>query len=887
MDKYISRKISLALVCLLVFLQTFSTTIPNVAAAQPKVKYKAVSAGYRMTAALTTEGTVHVWGDNSSGQCNVPKGLKNVKAIDALDHNVVALKEDGTVVVWGYNDYGQCNVPKDLSGVKSVAVGDNFVIALKNDGTVIAWGDNSMGQCNVPAGLSGIVAIDAGYNHSLALKRDGTVIAWGDNEYGQCNIPTDLKNIKQVAAGGLHSSALDYDGNVISWGNNYYMQCYTDVWYLWYTSNFRQKLKIKYINAGAEHTIAISDKNYIFCSGVAMNFSNGVEGTSISIDDNVDGAVAAAVGEKHAIILKNDGTFKIYGSYVGNSPFWYSYNGELVMPELLNNVKDISFPGVGYNVSLNDDGTAVLWNERNDKLPLLSDIKDIASGNNVFFLKKDGCVYYLIKSYSYEIIKAPPELSDVKAISAIKNINAYDCLAAIKNDGTMLLYNTSYNTSNWKRIKLPDDLSNVKAVEIISNRIIMVLKNDGTVVLVCDGEYKDDIIASNLSNVISIDAIKDKYAALLNDGTVIVWGDNFYHKFEKIPDAVDIDIEDNTYGYQFLTVLKSDGSVLKAVIKNISNINNQQPFIYTQFYKRDVKLIQDGVAVMNDGSIEGYRYLFFIPSIKSNQSDPDQNSSQPTGTKLPSTTQTNTTPSITNQTQYTPPPANITTPVFTTNTQAEIPALSPTPLAPATVTPVPTSLYSGKTTEEPSVKKPSANMFKDLTGHWAEQYMMDLVQKGVISGYSDGTVKPDAIISRAEFVKIIVKTLGYSSSQNAKINFVDYSQIPEWAKEFFNTAAEKGIINGFEDNTIRPFNNCTRQEIIVMIMKAFSLGQSERSLEYNDASKVAKWAYKYVSKSIEAGIVTGYKDNTLKPLNNVTRAEAVTMIARCLKLKNN
>ncbi len=68
----------------------------------------------------------------------------------------------GTVVVWGNNYSGQANVPSGLSGVIAIAAGFSHTVALKSDGTVVAWGDYTYGQTTAPSGLSGVTAIAAG-----------------------------------------------------------------------------------------------------------------------------------------------------------------------------------------------------------------------------------------------------------------------------------------------------------------------------------------------------------------------------------------------------------------------------------------------------------------------------------------------------------------------------------------------------------------------------------------------------------------------------------------------------------------------------------------------------------------------------------------------------
>lgn len=157
---------------------------------------------------LQSDGTVVAWGDNASGQTNVPPGLSNVVSVAAGQSHSLALRFDGTVVAWGDNASGQTNVPSGLSNVVAIAGGNTHSLALAADGTVVAWGDNTLGQTNVPSGLSNVVAIAAGGAHCLALKSDGTVVAWGDNAQGQAHVPSELTQVVMIAGGGAHSLAL-------------------------------------------------------------------------------------------------------------------------------------------------------------------------------------------------------------------------------------------------------------------------------------------------------------------------------------------------------------------------------------------------------------------------------------------------------------------------------------------------------------------------------------------------------------------------------------------------------------------------------------------------------------------------------------------------------
>ena len=148
------------------------------------------------------------------GQCNVPSDLVNVVAIAAGGSHTMALTRDGTVFAWGQNTdstgafAGQSIVPPGTGNIMAISAGSYHSLTLRGNGTVAAWGDNSQGQCDVPSGLTNVVGIRAGAAHSLALLRDGSVTAWGANYNGQCSFPPGLTNWVLIAAGGYHSLAL-------------------------------------------------------------------------------------------------------------------------------------------------------------------------------------------------------------------------------------------------------------------------------------------------------------------------------------------------------------------------------------------------------------------------------------------------------------------------------------------------------------------------------------------------------------------------------------------------------------------------------------------------------------------------------------------------------
>ena len=152
------------------------------------------------------------WGDNWSGQTNIPLGLTNVTAIAAGAYHSLALKSDGTVVGWGANWNGQINIPGDLTNVIAIAAGNSHSIALKSDGTVVGWGANWSGQLDFPTNLRGVTAISSGTwaDHNLALVQ-GTFLTLQRSGDPSEDIPVTL------TLGGTAQLGLDYANPVASY----------------------------------------------------------------------------------------------------------------------------------------------------------------------------------------------------------------------------------------------------------------------------------------------------------------------------------------------------------------------------------------------------------------------------------------------------------------------------------------------------------------------------------------------------------------------------------------------------------------------------------------------------------------------------------------------
>jgi len=270
---------------------------------------------------------VVAWGENDSGQVNVPLYLTNAVAVaGGVDHSV-ALRTDGTVIAWGGNNLGQTNVPLEATNVTGLAAGYHHTLALRGDGTVIGWGSDGYGQITVPENLSNVTAIAAGPNTSLALLVDGTVVGWGQNQYGQTNGAAAGSNVTAIAC-GYHGLALKNDGTVTGWGFGFWGQ----------TNGALAGNQVAAIAAGVNHSLALRS------NGTVVAWGRNFEGQT-NVPASLTNVTAIAAGLEQSMALRSNGLVRVWGRGV---------NGETNVPATLSNVVAIA-AGVAHCLALTTD----------------------------------------------------------------------------------------------------------------------------------------------------------------------------------------------------------------------------------------------------------------------------------------------------------------------------------------------------------------------------------------------------------------------------------------------------------------------------------------------------------------------------------------------------
>ncbi|MDO9087214.1 MAG: hypothetical protein Q7U53_13490 [Anaerolineaceae bacterium] len=388
-------------------------------------KVIAISAGHFYTCALTSDGGIKCWGDNSVGQLgyittttcdygpcsSIPMNVvgfdnegEDAIAISAGAYHTCALTSGGGVKCWGNNFYGQLgdgettnsSIPVDVnrlnSGVKAISAGGSHNCAVTSEGGVKCWGYNSDGQLGdgtkddspIPVDVSGLTsgvkAISAGGSHNCALTNPGVVKCWGNNEYGKLGdtSTTDRHTpvlvgelsigVKAISAGDYHTCALSLGGAVKCWGKNDYGQLGdgTTTRLTPPVDVFELTNGVDEISANYQYTCALTDTGGVKYWGDRLFGSNDPDdnfvNTNSSIPIDVEGLTSG---------VKSISTGKYHTCAItstdGVKCWGYNYLGQLgdgTTDDSLTPVDVVGLTGeVVIDISAGDDHTCALTDE--------------------------------------------------------------------------------------------------------------------------------------------------------------------------------------------------------------------------------------------------------------------------------------------------------------------------------------------------------------------------------------------------------------------------------------------------------------------------------------------------------------------------------------------
>ena len=174
--------------------------------------------------------------------------------------------------------------------------------------------------------------------------------------------------------------------------------------------------------------------------------------------------------------------------------------------------------------------------------------------------------------------------------------------------------------------------------------------------------------------------------------------------------------------------------------------------------------------------------------------------------------------------------------------------------------------------------------FTDISGHWAKAAIETLSNSNIISGYNDGSFKPQNTVTRAEFITMLSRKYLSDSAYGEKFSDVQES---DWYYDFVMRAYKAEIVAGVEGDAFMPDKEISRQDMSVMLFRlAKYLGKTVDTDEaaFTDFDTVSDYAKDGVSFLKKLGVISGDESGAFRPQDNATRAEAAQMIYKFIQI---
>ncbi|PYI56209.1 invasin domain 3-containing protein [Paenibacillus flagellatus] len=903
-------------------------------------KIKQIAAGDTHSLALAEDGTVWAWGDNQTGAAGIgstsPDFIPNPVQVRRADGQMladidyvsagmlfsVAVTTDGHVLSWGYNGNRQLgigdntNTPRPspqpvktgaaepLTGVERVAAGSYHTLALKSDGSVWSWGSNAWGQLGsgdtatalyarpvmAESGVAfgGVGSIEAGGAHSIAVREDGTIWTWGNNDRRQLGRATgasfstfpglteetedgsSLGGIESVSGGFGHTTVLTRDGTVWSVGANDFRQLgggRTDglrpqlsrTTMTWPTKAFWTSAPTAQATAGqpSDVTLQLADHE-------GRPAPYGVDRVTMETDSGTIGPV----------VYKGDGRFA--ASFVSTVPglarIEAKVNG-LDVPARL----DVSIgSGPPDPVRSAFEASPGAARAGADTVTVTVYAKD-AFGNSANVPPGDAS--FAATLGTVEPVPAPAcgegcyratLRSEATGISSVTfSVNGAPLVAG---SVVFLAGDPDYGRSTLTadRSVLPTDGTAAAAIVLTlkdangnglteSGGPVTIATDRGRLTTVTEsayGVYETKLEAAPEAGTATIRA--ERNGALLAAPIAV--------RFVEAVSAVEIGAP--------LYELRVGGTAQASALARYWDGATGDVTARSGWTVRDAAV----AGVDANGVVTG----------------------RSPGTTVLTATYAGRAATAAIKVS---PGATAGGDDGSGGTDPEPPqpgGPQPGPIGGGTGAPGAEKPPSPKPAHEPEAgpgpgpprpaDEPPAPPFADVAGHWAAEAIRQAAAARIADGYPDGTFRPDAKVTRAEFVVLLARAIGLSGA-GASSEPAAGETWPDWAFATIGRAMAAGLSDGYEDGTFRPAASVTRAEMAVWLHRALvhagrgasgSLDGGDPAGAYADAADVPAWALDAFRAAIGAGLLVGDERGRLRPADAVTRAEAVTVLLRLI-----
>lgn len=181
------------------------------------------------------------------------------------------------------------------------------------------------------------------------------------------------------------------------------------------------------------------------------------------------------------------------------------------------------------------------------------------------------------------------------------------------------------------------------------------------------------------------------------------------------------------------------------------------------------------------------------------------------------------------------------------------------------------------------------DVFKDVTvKDWSTKYINFVYSNKLMIGIQEDLFGIEDSLTRAQTVTILARLIDkYDVNIEKKKNIVNITDVDNhWAEQSIQNALALGIIVGYEDNTFRPDEYISREELVTILDRLnLDIDKTENDILFTDVND-RQWSYNSIISMASKGLVEGYEDNTFKPQNNMQRQEIATILYKiCNELK--
>ncbi len=883
---------------------------------------QAISAGYRFCLALDANGDVWAWGNNAKGQLGQPatetihtpgkiSGLSDIIAISAGYMHSLALDSSGRVWAWGSNYFGELGngtvdaagnypVPSQVLNTASLNVARIYAafqnsMLITDTGAVYGWGYNSKGSLgdgtsanrSIPTpslSSSNITALGGTGAFYITLKGDGTVWASGENNfsseiiyYGASPVPVNgLAGITAISQGngGNHALALDSTGAVWAWGSNTSEECGQNTDYYGLPKKIDPPAKVQFPGgdiSAASVTIALpvaggtpqtaaqvqAATNHIdyTVTGLTWNEAMTAEGkfkaeqtytTTVTLTSKNGNKFQSTAFTPTVAGAASVGQTVTSGSSTGNTvTFTVTYGQTAVDPDsqaVADAKEALTFNAIkGSNTAENN---------------ILSNLNLTTSGINGTSISWSSDKPASI-SASGTVDRPAHDTSDQTVIltATINKGSASDTKIFILTVKKQLSASTPSEPGSRDRGgSTPPPVPQLTAQILdstgkISSTLTATLdSNTGTVKVEASSDLLTDAFNHSKPDwtglkMIQID-IPEKGAKVYTSvlpASFLGSGDTS-RAIEMKTELVSVTV--------LGSMLEADDSSRKAQAVTLAIAAGDKSRLDAEVRKQ----IGNRPLIMLELKIDGRQVSW-------------NNENAPVTVSIP----------------YSPTAAELLDPehiviwyIDGSGNPVSVPSGRYDPDT-GTVT-FTTTHFSGYAIAY--VKK----TFTDLNGvKWAKNAIEVMASKGIVNGTGKDAYSPAAGITRADFMVMLVKTLGLTAKYDQ--NFTDVSQ-GAYYYDSLGIAREMGIATGSGDNRFRPKEKISRQDMMVLTARALEKsgrlktdGTSAILDQFSDRDVISGYASERLAALIKGGLVTG-SGNKLNPRGNTTRAEAAVFLHR-------